>query len=508
MAETMSDSRRKLVKTSTLSAGIVLSAALLALVNYFGWKYHKRFDWTESQLYALSEKTLNVVGSLEEDVDVVVFSSPAAPLAEPVKEILARYQATSPHLKVRFVDPAKNLLEARRLLEQYETRYVEGTVKVVFNRGSQRRIFEESDLAEYDYSALQLGGEPTVESFKGEEVFTSALVGLSAGELPRILFTTGHGELKLDDVSGAGLRSVRELLGRDNVEVEEWPSLGKASVPEGTDLVVVAGPTTSFVPPELAVLADYLAGGGRMLWLLDPTLTADNELVDLGLKDWLAGYGVRLGDELVFDLDRAVPFFGAETFFVETYADHPVTRALRQADVRVIFALTRAVGAGEAVDGYQVTELLKTGAAGWGERDLAALPNVEAGDDDLAGPVSVGVAVEAGGEDDVVEAADGGEGGTEAGEEPPGDGMRMVILGDADFASDGLIASAGNPTLVDNAFNWLLEREAFLGIPPKKPEQVRLNLNGEQLWTAVLFVFALPLAALAAGVVVYFKRRR
>src|SRR3954447_16265357 len=85
-------SRRQLVRTGTLSAGVLLIAALLLIVNYFGWKYYKRFDWTKSQLYSLSEKTRNVLGGLKQDVDFVVFLSPdqQRELYQPTTELLQR----------------------------------------------------------------------------------------------------------------------------------------------------------------------------------------------------------------------------------------------------------------------------------------------------------------------------------------------------------------------------------------------------------------------------------
>ena len=54
MAEPSKPHRRQLVQSSTLGVGILLAALLLGLVNYFGWKYYKRFDWTETNLYSLT----------------------------------------------------------------------------------------------------------------------------------------------------------------------------------------------------------------------------------------------------------------------------------------------------------------------------------------------------------------------------------------------------------------------------------------------------------------------
>lgn len=492
MADAKSTTRRPWLEGSTLGAGVALAALLLVLVNYFGWKYHARFDWTKAKIYSLSEKSENVTRALTQDIDVVVFAGPGTPLLEEIQEILARYQAVSSRLKVRTIDPVKNPIDGGRLLEQYGARYAEGSIKVVFDDGKERRIFDDQALAEYDYSGMQMGQQPTVEALKAEEVFTGALVELSSGKKPKVRFVTGHGEHALAD-PGAGFRGLAELLARNNVETEDWRSLGQAAVPAETDLLVVAGPRTSFVPPELAAFSAYVASGGRMLWLLDPPLAGNNQLVDLGIKDWFAGLGVTLGSDLVFDTDRAVPFFGAETFFAETFDRHPVSKALADARLQVIFSLARSVRKGTEIAGYTVTEVIKTGEGGWGETDFSALPKVEKSATDVAGPLSVAVAIEAA-------TAKEGSAGTA--------GARLVVVGDAEFASDSLIGSGGNAVLVDNAFNWLLKRESMLGIPPKKPEQVKLSLTGDQWLTVMVLIALLPLLAVGAGIAVFLRRRR
>ncbi len=493
MSTVPASNRRPWLEGSMLGAGVLLAALLLVAVNYFGWKYHQRFDWTKTRLYSLSEKTHNVVRTLDKDVNVFVFTSPGATLSEEVQEILSRYQAASPRIKVRVLDPVKNLSETQRLLQQYQTRYAQGSIKVVFDDGTERRIFDEANLAELDYSAMQMGGPPQIQAFKGEEVFTGALLELTSGKKPKVLFVTGHGEKRLDDPA-SGFQGLSQLLSRNNVETGTWASLGQAAVPDGTDLLVVAGPTASFVPPELDAFSAYLALGGRMLWLLDPPLDPEGGIADLGVEDWMLRLGVKVGRDVVIDPDKTVPFFGAETFFLESFGDHPVCKALSEAQLAVIVSLARSVTKASEAPGYTATELMKTSNDGWGETNLAAPAAKDSGE--VAGPVSVGVAVEAIG----------------SGAETPGESAkpkaRLVVLGDSNFAGDDLIASNGNAVLLDNAFNWLLKRESFLGIPPKKPEQARLNVTGDQLLKVFLSIALLPIAAVAAGVAVYFKRRR
>ncbi len=261
--------RRQLVRTGTLSAGVLLLAALLLIVNYFGWKYYKRFDWTATELYSLSEKTRNVLEDLKKDVDFVVFLSPdqQGEIYEPTTELLARYGAASTRVHVRVVDPQRKPLEAQQLVQKYGM----ATTGVVVESGNDKRVIDSNDLAELDFSTVQTTGAPRMTGFKGEQLFTTAILQLSEGRKPKILFTTGHGEHSLDDQGAQGFAGAQKLLGNDNFELAEWASLGKPGVPAGTDLVVIAGPRASFVQPELDALSTYLNNGGRMLVLLDPT---------------------------------------------------------------------------------------------------------------------------------------------------------------------------------------------------------------------------------------------
>ena len=570
--------RRTLVHTSTLGAGLLLMAALLVIVNYFGWKYHHRSDWTESRLYSLSQRTGNVLAALDRDVEAVVFLSPGDELSEPTREVLARYEAASPRFSVRLLDPERNPLEAQRLVEEYGVT----APSVVIAAGEERRVIQRDELAEFDYSGMQFGRGPEMKAYKGEQLFTGALIEIGEERRPKVLFTTGHGEIRLDDLSPGGLGALAQRLRDDSFEVEEWASLGEAAVPADTDLLVIAGPTSTFVPPELEVFDRYLAGGGRILVLLDPvpSRTGGGELLATGLEEWLTGWGVDVGNDVVVDPASSLPFFGSETLFVADYGTHPITRSVQEGGLRVLVSLARSAGTGTVPDGYRSTVLMRTSAEGWGETDLSTA-EIERGEEDVPGPVPLGVVVEAeerpedetGGEDaldgfdeleaideldfeegDVGEGAgdaegeaddgggfDEGNGAAEAdpaagrGAEPglpePGAGdedaardeaaaadaptarrgpMRLVVFGDSNFASDQLLrASEANVVLLIDTLNWLVERESLLGIPPKEPERVRLNLTQTQIaWVFALALLILPGLAVILGVVVWLRRRR
>jgi hypothetical protein len=110
---------------------------------------------------------------------------------------------------------------------------------------------------------------------------------------------------------------------------------------------------------------------------------------------------------------------------------------------------------------------------------------------DLRGPVSLGVAVAADADTSMV--TDGR--------------ARLVVFGDADFASNEYFAQQANGELFIGSVNWLTEDEDRLEIALRQPAFNPINLIGNQgsviLWVSV---FILPFAVALSGMVMVLKR--
>lgn len=484
--------------TATGIAGAVLVIALALMVNWLGARHWVRGDWTSSHLYTLSEKSVNLVKDLEQDVRVVVFMTPASGLYDQVHELLARYDAASPKIGVEYIDPEKEPLKTRQLAEQYG---ISAANTVVFAVGDRTKYVTSDQMAEYDYSGMQMGAGPKIKAFKGEEQFTSAILSLVAPHVPKVYFVTGHGEASPQSAArGRSLAALQEALKRENMETAETSLLG-GSVPDDTDVLAILGPTAPFAENEIVVLDAYLEGGGRLLVCLDPLIDRDGTMRSTRLETFLAGHGVEVGNDLVIDPSRRLPFFDLSAVYLTDFPVHAITKGLE--GMAVLFPVTRSLKS-ESGDGWNATEFVRTSDKGWGETNLSQLlagKPVDQDDNDLAGPVAVAVAVE--GKAPAAEKAD--EEGAESG---PGDGFRLVAFGDSDFLTDGQVANAGNMTLALNGFNWLAKREQALGIPPREMEQVNLFLSRQQLRNVLLItLLGMPLAAIVIGVVVWRRRR-
>ena len=479
----MSESRT--ARRVSLALALLVGAGILVLVNWLGARHYRRFDWTSAGLYTLSPKSTEVMKALTKPVSATVFLTEGSPLYAETQELLKRYQAASPLLTVETLNPERNPARAQAFLKEM------GDIRlsVVFRSGEKRKVVPVDSLAEWDFSRAEMGGEPVLKGFKGEQEFTAAILSVTQERSPKVVFTTGHGERPLSGRLSEGFERAADLLKQDNCTVEEWDSLADQKVPEGTDLVVVAGPRAAFTFPETDALKAWLSAGGRALLLLDPEFAPGpgNRLVDLGLGAVLEPYGLKLGEDIVVDPRNALPLMGPETVVARSSRAHPVTKLLE--GLPVVFPVVRSVSVAEkAPDGVAAQVLLETSPEGWGETDLAALETkVEKDERDVAGPVPLAAAAEAG----------------------SGRKTRLVVVGDADFASTGGIANAANLYLVTSAANWLLERESLISIPPKSTEQVSVTLSRSDVGRiSLLVLLLLPAAAIAFGIGVWLKRRR
>jgi len=481
---------------------LVLVVGLVIMANWLGARHYKHWDWTSTKLYSLSEKSLNLVGSLEEDFQIVVFMVPGGPLYDQVHELLSRYQAASSRITVEYIDPDKEPLRTTQLTQEYGVSVAD---TVVFIVGDRTKYVTAEQMVEYDYSGMEYGQQPTIRAFQGEEQFTSAILSLVATEVPKIYFVTGHGEASLASV-GTGSLAERSLavladsLRRDNMEAQDV-SLLSGEVPFDADVLVIVGPTTPYTEAEIATLDAFLDGCGRLLVALDPLIEPDGSMRLTRLEAFLADRGVMVNNDLVVDPARKLPYFDLSAVYLTDFADHVVTKGLE--GIAVLFTVTRSLIA----DSDAAEVVVETTDEGWGESNLGMLlrgePVVFDEEVDTMGPVAVAVVVESPATKAMVDDTNGPSG-------DPDEAMtfRLAVFGDSDFLTDTEIGNAGNSIMVMNTLNWMTSRELSMGIPPRNVEDLNLFIGQQQMRIILVVVLlVMPGAAIAMGIVVWRRRR-
>ncbi len=496
MAESSSNSRRRWVISANVLVQIVAVLVLLVLVNWLVSRHYTRFDWTKSGYYKISDKTQQALAALREPVRVIVYLQPNAEseleekIFQDVRHLLTEFQFYGrDRLQIEYVDPDRDLARAKQVVEEYKFDVREPAL-VIFAHGSRSKYVSKDEMVEMEGGPGE-GGPARIKSFKAEGAFLGAIQAVTEGEPPTIYFLTGHGERDPESFEQrAGYSTLATYIKRDNLKVARWNWQEQQAFPTNASALVIAGPKTKVSEAEQTALDQYLKNHGRVLVMLDPK-------IENGLEVFLKKWGVQVDDDLI--LRKAGALLGTELLDVNavatTYAQHAVTAKL--IDVNTEFPYCRSVRqakteAGSA-DQPRVTELASTSAAFWGETD----PDTEHAKfdpaRDVAGPVSLAVAVETGQPRGA--AVDLGE-------------TRLIVVGTASFVDNSAL-TAGNLDFFMSSLNWLLKREQLLAVGPKVPDEFRLDISPNELKAVyALTIVGLPLLVGLIGLLVWSRRRK
>jgi ABC-type uncharacterized transport system involved in gliding motility auxiliary subunit len=235
-------------------------------------------------------------------------------------------------------------------------------------------------------------------------------------------------------------------------------------------------------------------------------------VLDGFLHDW----GFNVGNNIVVDASGIGQLLGTDASVpvAASYPSHPITTNFQ---LMTAYPLARSVEAVEGgVNGHTPQSLVQTSPQSWAEADIAGLAKsdgrveLNADKGDKAGPISLGAAVSAPATD--APAAPEARPETPAGQTPeqtpPKPESRIAVIGDSDFASNGILGVQGNRDFFVNTVNWLAQQENLIAIRPREPEDRRLTLTASAnrgiLW---LSVFILPGLVFAAGIYSWYGRR-
>ena len=460
--------------TAGLSVSLVLG--ILVLVNVLNSRYHNRLDLTENQVYSISEQSRKVVENLETEIQIIgFFRGEAGRLF--FEDLVKQYRDASSKVGYELVDPE----EEPGRVAQYE---ISRNAQVVILNGPKREMIDNAD----------------------EQKITNAIIKITREEEKVIYFLQGHGERGLDNVEAEGFSTAGEEIEKLNYRIETYNLAQENALPENATVIASVGPKMNFLATEAALLKSFLEEGGKFLLLVDPQ-------TEFQMNDFLAEYGLSLGDKVVIDASGMGRMFGLAVPLVADYADHPMTRELNKA--MTFFPMAQNVTTSSSVLDYRTTELLSTSPNSWAESNLQdGQPAFDEGQD-VEGPVHLAAvatkSIETKGEEESE-----GEGAAEGEEEvSEGEGAaptpreaRLVLFGDSDFASNAYFNSVANGDLLLMTIGWLAEEADLIAIRPRDVEDRRINVTFTQsrliFWgTVVLF----PLVTLIFGTTIWLRRR-
>lgn len=472
--------RGRAAKYGTLAVvSVVVVAGILTAINYLASRQNKRWDFTANQVYSLSDQTIKVIQNLDAPVKMTVFDREVA--LDGYRDRLDVYSYHSPKVATEYIDPEKNPIRAKAA----EITSL-GTIVIEYKDRTER--VTSSD----------------------EQAIANALIKAVTGAAKKVYFTQGHGEKDTTSSDRGGYSAITAALGSDNYGVDKVVLAQTREVPADATVVVIAGPQTDFLQPEIDAIRTYVAKGGKVLAMVDPPEdpTKGLPLLDGFLREW----GFNIGNNIVVDASGIGQLLGTDAS-VPVAASYPPHAITTNFGLMTAYPLARSVDAIEGgVDGRTPQPLVQTSAQSWAEADIAALGKgdgrveLNADKGDKPGPISLGAAVSAPVADaPAPEPKPDQPAGTPDAPKPE---SRLVVFGDSDFAANGILGVAGNRDFFMNTVNWLAQQENLIAIRPREPEDRRLTLTADdQSRIFLLSVFILPGLVFAAGIYSWYKRR-
>jgi ABC-type uncharacterized transport system involved in gliding motility auxiliary subunit len=455
-------------------ASVLIVLGILVGINYVAGRQNKRWDFTSNQQFSLSDQTRKVLGSLKEPIKVSVYDRNES--FRGWRDRFAEYEYSSKQVKVDYVDADKDAARARAAqIQQY------GTVVVEY------------------------GGRTERITSNNEQDITNAIIKAVEGKQKKVYFVQGHGEK--DTASSDerfGYSAIGTALGRDNFQVDSVVLAQRKDVPADASVLVVAGPTTDYLPAEIDMIKAYLAKGGKLLLMVDPPETPSTApLTNLaGLaKDW----GIEIGDGVVLDPVGQAIGMGAEAPVAATFPPHPITDRFRR--LLTAFPLARPVST-TAGGGRMAQPVVQTSPESFSKKDLSVLTSggeiqLDEAKGDKKGPITIAAAVS-----EPVGGAPDPEQPPPAPGTPPKPETRVVVFGDSDFATNSVMGVPGNSNLFLNTVNWLAQQENLIAIRPKDAEDRRVSMTADQqrmtMWLTWLII---PGLVFAMGMYTWWRRR-
>lgn len=468
---------------------IALCAVILVGANLLAARHVRRWDLTRTQVFALSERTIELLKAAPGKVKLLVFLVPRGEdkslLYPYVREFCDRVAAVSDRVTVEFPDLDREPERIRQLGAHYGISgadLADGAI-VVDVEGRSKNLLQK-DLAELDWGSAT---GPKLRAFTAERALAGALLELADPKPKQLCVTHGQGEPDIDAYEVGGAAELKDVLAHDHYAVKK---LLDGALPDAScDVVVVLGPTETLAAPLVEAVAKHLEAGKPLLALIGPTLDAKTlTWKTLGIEPLLAAWGAELPRAVLIDEPHA-PQNPLAFVVTDGYRDHAIVRGL--IGRRTIWTAMRPIAKRERPE-MRVTPLVVSSERGFGETKLDFITQGEAAmhfdeGTDLAGPLPLGLAIER-------------TGGT-------GKGARLVVWGGVEQVLNRQLTTA-HRDLILSSLGWLIASDARVNVGARAVERYELRLtDGDRYRVFGIAVLGMPVLALLFAAAIAWLRR-
>ena len=496
---------------TAITCAVVAAVVLLnVLVSVLVEKYPLKLDLTEDAKYEISEESINYLKTLTQDVNFTVFMAESkfqtsGVSFKMVSETLERYTQYSDKIHLRYVDPSSNPDVVNQYQANYSASLTEGDI-VVSNAAdeSKLRVVKIGNLFDYDqqkymqYYYGQGSLEDAITGFSGEQNLTSALMNVTdANPMTIGVISTANGQALYNlQFSGNALNALANTLYKNGYNIEEVDMYTTNFDTETYDILLLPAPVNDLTANGIDKLSAFLYNDGKY----------DKDLIYIAsftqsntpnLDEFLETWGIQMTNNLVLEGDASAAqqvalsiSTGAVSVPVAEIAEETYSAGLPNTSLPIAAPLCRSINLlWDSKTSGIISTLLKTSDSVY----LSEMgQNTENADKTPVGSqIVAAVSSRKNTEDNITHDSN------------------ILVLGSIMMCDSALMqdASYNNAQYLMTVVNNLAGKGSNLVIASKDLTNETITITTAGMQGIHIFIFAIPSAVIAVGVLVFLRRR-
>lgn len=488
---------------------------ILALINYIIVQQSWSIDLTENRLFTLSSSSQTLVKSIGKPLNILIFDKQNNPDDQ---QLLDQYRRYNSNIKYQWIDPElkPTLAQKYKVTELGQVYLDDGNKTLLVQTLKQGERLSENHLS-------------------------NAIIKIIQTKQPTLYILEGHGELSPNEGQENSLSQAIKTLKDQNYQIKSLNLADVSEIPKDADVILVAGVKRPLLEGETNSLKTYLDNGGSLFVLIDPETEPNLTAI---WEEW----GIKLDQRVIIDASGkgSVIGLGPATPLITHYGTHPITKKFE--GQLSFYPYSRPINTIEKA-GITVSPLLVTDSQSWAESNIKSQDSIYNPDQDLAGPLNLGVALEKPVSNNNTSSSslssetDSSNNSSNSNQtnsslssssfqsekssnsstlsetnsslsstntqENSKKVSRLVVIGNSTFATNGWFDKQLNGDVFINSVKWLAKSDDnLLSIREKSPKNRRINLSpfqGNLIF--LLGVIIIPLTGLITAVVTWWKRR-
>lgn len=455
---------------------MVIVIVLVVILNLVIAKMDITIDLSSDHKYTLTEDTKKLVNGIKDEIKLYYMCQEGNQQVA-IEKVLDQYNGLG---NIEVID--KDPVVYPNFAKQYTDEEIADNDVIVVNvTKDKKEVVSSADMLIQDMDYTTGGYTSTLDA---EGQITAALQSVTSDNSVKLYYTTGHGETELN-------ASMTEIFKKSNIETSELATLSEASVPTDCNILLINGPVYDFNETEYKMLSAYFENGGKAMIFVNALPAKEMTHFYKLLSD----YGVNVVDGFVMDSENSynsqnpTMFFGSEQ-------EHEITAEVTQTTPVMMYACKGFTMQSDVRSTLTMEPLLTTSETSFSKVDGNST-TLEKEEKDISGPFNVGVAIT----DAYAENTQGA-----------GKATKIALYGTSNFNAADFIATNqfGNRSMILNSITWLTGGEtATLAVPTRSLTMEMVSIaEGDRVFFTVLLVVIIPLALLALGFVIWFRRRK